>query len=139
MPEEKVLGLASRITKPIPLAALTVLALAAVGLAIIRVGEHQVGFLGYAIVAAVAAIAILALIRAVANPKQADIAIKTAGNYSPGEVGGNYSVGSSASICQTRAANYPLPGQTTSIETKGSHSPGRVGGDYTVQQDPKRN
>lgn len=140
--ETEVVNLASRIKRPIPLAALAVLILGMVALAIIRSGATQIGTLGYAIIGVVALVALVTLIVALIMIKPARMAIKTVGNYSPGEVGGDYSVSHAISLSQPkrRAANAEtgdpatrLP--ATLIETEGSHSPGHVGGDYTVHDD----
>jgi hypothetical protein len=139
--ETEVLGLASRIKRPIPLAALAVLILGMVALAIIRSGAAQIGTLGYAIIGIVALVALVTLIVALIIAKPARVTIKTGGEYSPGDIGGDYSVNHAATPSQskrpasTEVRNPPPRFPATSIETKGSHSPGRVGGDYSVHED----
>src|SRR4051794_23925102 len=91
----EILGVAERIKRPVPLAALAVIVAAAVCMALIRAGVAQVGTLGYVMLGVVTLIAVLALITALNATKPRGSSIRTAGNYSPGEVGGNYSVGSS--------------------------------------------
>jgi hypothetical protein len=137
MSEEVPLSLAQKITKPIPLAALAVLVLAAVALAIIRAGGAQVGTIGYTLIAAVAIIALVAVALALAKSKPEGASIATKGDFSPGQVDGNYAVGVEAAKASGgtphRVASQGTAGAATTISTDGSHSPGRVGGDYSVQ------
>jgi hypothetical protein len=137
MTGETSFSLASRITKPISLAALAVLALAAVALTIIRVGEAQVGAMGYVIIGIMAAIAAIALVLALTRPAGRVSMVATKGDFSPGEVGGDYSVGGGSS---NKKAGTPVRGRdddltSTNVATEGSYSPGHVRGDYAV--DPK--
>ncbi len=133
----RVLGLAARITKPVPLAALAVLALTLVALALIRAGVAKAGAYGITIVSVMAFIALVTLIVAVIVIKPVRTGVKTSGDFSPGVVDGNYSVGkeagkqASGDKSRTGADDNFNP---SSIETAGSHSPGKVGGDYSVQK-----
>jgi hypothetical protein len=137
MTEHVPFGLASRITKPIPLAALCVLALTSIALAIVRVGEVHVGMIGYAIIAAMSIIALVALVLAIAKPQQATSAMLTKGDYSPGDVGRDYLVSGHLDPPSQKTRNSTgkpaPPNASQTIVTEGSYSPGRVGGDYTVQ------
>ena len=138
----KTLGLASRIKKPIPLAALAVFTVAVVALAIVRAGNAHVGALGYTIIGMVAVVALAALMVALVLAKPGRATIKTAGDYSPGVVGGDYAVSRGENPPQTRKTAKAAPRDpsvspvATSIETEGSHSPGRVGGSYNVEENP---
>jgi len=69
--------------------------------------------------------------------------IRTQGNFSPGKVGQNYSVGvSNGHTEDAGGSNAPCPKpqqtpkQTQDIFTEGHYSPGMVGGSYTVQAQP---
>ena len=133
----KTLSLATRIKKPVPLAALAVLVLAIVALALVKAGAREVGALGYTIIGTVGFVALIALILALTGSKPPQRTIKTTGDFSPGEVVGDYSVGSVESPRRIKSmkrdgAVAPPP---ASIETQGANSPGRVGGDYTAQKD----
>lgn len=138
MSKDEPFSIAKRITKPIPLAALVVLVLEAIALAIIQAGEAHVGAIGYTIIAAVTLIATLALLIAFVRSKPADSSITTKGDYSPGDVGGDYLVSESQANEQEQAASRSKVSSTPlsekSIETEGHHSPGRVNGNYTIHE-----
>ena len=126
----KTLSLAQKITKPIPLAALGVLAAVVVLMGIITAGGAQIGGLGYAIVGGITFIAIVTLVIAVilTRPPVTKIDVSTKGQFSPGVVGDNYVINGPAALGDSK-----LPTNVAiRAKTEGDFSPGVVGGTFAA-------
>jgi len=125
----EMLGFADRIKKPIPLAALAILVVAVVSLALIQAGVAQVGALGFVITGVVAVIALVALIGALIATKPGRATIMTGGNYSPGEVGGDYSVGKGSPLPRKWGSRVSASVHRASANVdNGRHKPDESGG-----------
>jgi hypothetical protein len=135
MPEPAdTLSLAQRITKPIPLAALGVLALVVVTTAVIAAGGAQVGKIGYTIIGVVALVALATLVVAVLLTRQPSPSIRgdAQGHAAPGVVGGHYVVDA-----EVPSGGPTLPsGIQITGTAKGNYAPGVVGGNYVVGGNP---